>query len=31
MTSAYIAEYIKHRRVSEPEEDFEDRGALYSL
>jgi protein-ribulosamine 3-kinase len=31
LTDAYIAEYIKHYPVSEPVEDFEDRGALYNL
>jgi protein-ribulosamine 3-kinase len=31
MTGAYIAEYIKHFPVSEPAEDFESRGLLYSL
>jgi protein-ribulosamine 3-kinase len=31
MTSAYIAEYIKHYPVSEPADDFKDRGALYGL
>ena len=31
MTGAYIAEYIKHYPVSEPAEDFKDRGALYGL
>jgi hypothetical protein len=31
MTSTYIAEYIKHHPVSEPTEDFKDRGALYGL
>ncbi|KAK3935809.1 hypothetical protein QBC46DRAFT_461873 [Diplogelasinospora grovesii] len=31
MTGAYISEYIKHFQVSEPAEDFKDRGALYGL
>ncbi|KAK1829369.1 protein-ribulosamine 3-kinase, chloroplastic [Podospora conica] len=31
MTHKYIDEYIKHYPRSEPVEDFEDRGALYSL
>jgi protein-ribulosamine 3-kinase len=31
MTGAYIAEYIKHFLPSEPAEDFESRGHLYSL
>lgn len=31
MTDAYIAEYIKHFPVSEPANDWKDRGLLYSL
>jgi protein-ribulosamine 3-kinase len=31
MTRAYIDEYIKHFQVSDPAEEFDDRGALYCL
>jgi protein-ribulosamine 3-kinase len=31
MTKAYLDEYIKHFQISEPAEDFDDRGALYLL
>lgn len=31
MTGSYIAEYIKHYPVSEPTEDFRERGLLYML
>jgi hypothetical protein len=27
----YIKEYLKHRRASEPEEDFDDRMLLYAM
>ncbi|POS75160.1 hypothetical protein DHEL01_v206446 [Diaporthe helianthi] len=31
MTDAYVNEYKKHIRIAEPQEDFHDRGILYSI
>ena len=31
MTNAYVDEYVKHFPISEPSEEFDDRGELYCL
>lgn len=31
MSQAFVDEYVKHMSISEPTEEFDDRGALYNL